>query len=648
MLFHAGFSTFGGGYVGVDVFFVISGYLITSIIAEERAAGRFSMVRFYERRARRILPALFVVMAACMPFAWAWMLPIELADLGRSLVAVIFFSSNFLFWRTSGYFDLAAESKPLLHTWSLGVEEQFYLILPIVIMLGWRLGAKRLAIGLGIAAVVSLSASLWLIDRDALAAFFLLPARAWELLAGSSLALLTSPNLAQMVPTRISNLFGLSGLTAILVAVFGFDAETRFPGVAAMVPVAGTMLILAFATPGTLAGRLLALPALVGLGTISYSAYLWHQPLFAFARLMRPDRPPAWLFGLLLLAALALAQLSFRFVEAPFRDRTRVSKRGIFGFAIGGSLLIAAVGSALVAARGVPQRFDAAVLPLLSNGISIEGCPPVDEWLYICRFGDPDAAKGIVLLGDSHSYALRPALDAALRRRHLRGYAVHTACHPIPGLFDSREGATPTRVGFCAEANRRMMAFSGRPDIVASMIAIRWTLRLYPLGDTIDAPAFDNGEGGVEADAPFRRNLTVNAAGQLGDSPAPKAAALSTYLTALAAQRPLVVMYPVPEVGWTPQRINLLAIARGEAPPATISTSATRYRERNAAAIKLLDGIVARELYRTDPTRILCYKQGLARCIVQADGTLYYSDDDHLAYSAAALVVDDALRRLGH
>lgn len=647
MLFHAGFGMFSGGYIGVDVFFVISGYLITTIIAEEHAAGRFSIVRFYERRARRILPALFLVMTACLPFAWRWMLPAELADFGRSLVAVVLFVSNILFWRTSGYFDLAAESKPLLHTWSLGVEEQFYLVFPLVIAVAWRFGIKRLALGLGLAAAISLAASAWLLDHDALASFFLLPTRAWELLAGSLLALLAGTRYAGRMPPAAANVLAALGLVAILVPVFVFDTMTRFPGFAALLPVMGTVLVLAFASPATLAGRLLALRPMLWVGAISYSAYLWHQPLFAFARLMRADPPPPWLFGLLLLAALGLAQLSYRFVEAPFRDRVRVSRRGIFGFALAGSALLAATGAGLAAARGVPQRFDTATLPLLANAAAIQGCPAVDAWLHVCRFGDAGAASNIVLLGDSHAYAMRPALDAALKRRNLGGYAVHTACHPIPGLFDSREATTPARVAFCAEANRRLRAFVDRPDIAATIIAVRWTLRLYPLGGAIDAPAFDNGEGGVEGDTPFRRNLTVDATGNPNDAAAPKIAAITTYLAALAALHPTVVVYPVPEVGWTPQRINLLAVAGGGAPPTTISTSAARYAARNAAAIRLLDGLTAPGLRRSDPSRILCYKRLPARCIVQADGTLYYADDDHLARPATQLLVDDSLQQLG-
>ncbi|MBC7505317.1 MAG: acyltransferase, partial [Sandarakinorhabdus sp.] len=512
--------------------------------------------------------------------------------------------------------------------------------------LGWRFGIRRLTIGLGIVTAMSLMASAWVLNHDAQASFFLLPTRAWELLAGSLLALLAGPKHGWKIPRAAGDGLAALGIAAIVLAIFAYDETTRFPGVAALLPVIGTVLILAFATPATLAGRLLALPPLLWLGTISYSAYLWHQPLFAFARLMLVNRPPPWLFGLLLVAALGLAQLSYRFVEAPFRDRARVSRRQIFGFAVAGSVVIAAAGGGLVAARGMPQRFDPATVPLLTAGAAIEGCPAVDAWLYVCRFGDVQATRSIVLLGDSHAYALRPALDAALKRRRLGGYAVHTACHPIPGLFDSREALTPARVAFCAEANRRLLAFVGRADIIDTIVAVRWTLRLFPLSKSIDAPAFDNGEGGVEGDTPFRRNLTVDAAGKPSDAAGPKARALDTYIDALAARHPTLIVYPVPEVGWTPQRVNLLAIARGKAPPATISTSAARYAARNAAAIQLLDALAAPGLLRTDPSRILCYEPLPGRCIVQSHGTLYYADDDHLARPAAQLVVEDALRRL--
>ena len=181
ILFHAGFQAFSGGFVGVDVFFVISGYLITSIILAELETGTFSVVNFYERRARRILPALFFVMLACLPFAWLWLLPDYLKSFSQSLVAVPVFASNILFWITSGYFEPAAELKPLLHTWSLAVEEQYYVFFPLFLMLTWRLGRRWILSILAVLLVVSLAAAEWGSHAEPVPTFFLLPTRGWEL-----------------------------------------------------------------------------------------------------------------------------------------------------------------------------------------------------------------------------------------------------------------------------------------------------------------------------------------------------------------------------------------------------------------------------------------------------------------------------------
>lgn len=191
ILFHAGFSSFAGGYVGVDVFFVISGYLITIILINDLDAGRFSLARFYERRARRILPALFVVLLACLPFAWLWMMPSQLTDFAQGLVAVVFFASNVLFWRQSGYFAAAAELNPLLHTWSLAVEEQYYLLFPLFLLTLWRFGRARVFWTVVVLAAVSLLVAEWGWRNSPSANFYLAPSRAWELLAGSICAFLT-------------------------------------------------------------------------------------------------------------------------------------------------------------------------------------------------------------------------------------------------------------------------------------------------------------------------------------------------------------------------------------------------------------------------------------------------------------------------
>ena len=315
ILFHAEFELFSGGFVGVDVFFVISGYLITTILIEDIENQRFSLVNFYERRARRILPALFFVMLVCIPFAWMWMLPSQMKDFSQSLVAVSLFASNVLFWRESGYFDAAAEEKPLLHTWSLAVEEQYYVLFPIFLFLAWRYGKNRVFWMIVVMASISLLLSEWGWRNKATANFYLAPTRAWELFAGAIAAFIVQKNGVQK-----NNFLALFGLAAIIFSIFAYDESTPFPSVYALVPVLGVVLLVLYADKETLAAKLLSTKAFVGVGLISYSAYLWHQPLFAFSRIWMIDNPPNFLMLILCIASIALAYTSWRFVEKPFRS----------------------------------------------------------------------------------------------------------------------------------------------------------------------------------------------------------------------------------------------------------------------------------------------------------------------------------------
>lgn len=316
ILFHGGFELFSGGFVGVDVFFVISGYLITTILIEDIENNRFSIVNFYERRARRILPALFLVMFACIPFAWLWMLPGQLKDFSQSLIAVSLFSSNILFWLESGYFETAAEAKPLLHTWSLAVEEQYYVLFPIFLFFAWRFGKNRVFSMIVVFAAISLSLSEWGWRNQANANFYLAPTRAWELFAGSIAAFVVLKRGVQS-----NNTLSMIGLAAIIFAIFAYDESTPFPSVYALVPVVGVALLVLFAGRETIAAKLLSTKFFVAVGLISYSAYLWHQPLFAFARIRLLEDPSTELMLLLSFLSIALAFVSWRYVEKPFRER---------------------------------------------------------------------------------------------------------------------------------------------------------------------------------------------------------------------------------------------------------------------------------------------------------------------------------------
>jgi peptidoglycan/LPS O-acetylase OafA/YrhL len=346
IFFHAGFDVFEGGFVGVDVFFVISGYLITSVIITQKKAGTFSLLKFYERRARRILPALFVIMAICIPFALLWLLPNDIKNFAQSLVAVSLFISNIFFWVRSGYFEIDAELNPLLHTWSLAVEEQFYLLFPLFLLIMWRLAKRWTVITLIVLATLSFALAQWGSFNKPAATFFLLPTRAWEIAVGALIAFYSINRPKQQLKryTKEIEIGGLLGLLLILYAIFTYNKETPFPSFYTLFPVFGTALIIICATPTTIVGRLLSTKVFVGIGLISYSAYLWHQPIFSFARYRSGSEPQIIYFIFLIFGSLLLAYLTWKYIEMPFRDKKRIITSRFFFYSVCASFLFFGIG----------------------------------------------------------------------------------------------------------------------------------------------------------------------------------------------------------------------------------------------------------------------------------------------------------------
>lgn len=359
ILFHAGFESFKGGFVGVDIFFVISGYLITTIIISELSLNKFSIINFYERRARRILPALFFVVLACLPFSWFLLPPVDLKDFGQSLIAVSTFLSNFLFWMESGYFDTAAELKPLLHTWSLAVEEQYYIVFPVFLILVWRLGSQWILFILMLIFVISLGLAQWSSTNYPSAAFYLIHTRAWELLIGVFTAFyLTYYKIINSF--FINQLLSIAGLGMIVYSIIVFDKDTPFPSFYTLVPTIGTALLILTAIPQTTANKVLSFKPIVGLGLISYSAYLWHQPLLAFIRHSEiNDNPIIILFTCFI--AIFFAWLSWRFIEKPFRDKNLYTRKHIFIISFIGMMAVGGIGYALHANDGFSNRINSKI-----------------------------------------------------------------------------------------------------------------------------------------------------------------------------------------------------------------------------------------------------------------------------------------------
>jgi peptidoglycan/LPS O-acetylase OafA/YrhL len=317
LLFHAGFSMFSGGYVGVDVFFVISGYLITGHLLSDQEEGVFSFRKFYLRRARRLLPAGFFTLAICL-VAGAWLLPPEhLRDLGASTVYSLFSLPNIYFWLHTGYWDAASETQPLLHFWSLGVEEQFYLVWPAMLALSLRFGGRRGALlVMTILSIGSLWASEAMLPTHPTAVFYLTPFRAFEFCLGGVLAFLPDPSAWRRWFRDI--VFTL-GLAAIAAAVFFYGDGTRFPGLNAILPCLGAAMIIYIArSPGRL-GFVLENPIAVYIGKISYSVYLAHWPIIVFYKYWRFEDPSRLERVVIVLVAIACGALMYHFIEQPFR-----------------------------------------------------------------------------------------------------------------------------------------------------------------------------------------------------------------------------------------------------------------------------------------------------------------------------------------
>lgn len=641
IFFHAGCDVFSGGYVGVDVFFVISGYLITAIIYNEVRTDTFSIVRFYERRARRILPALFAVCLACIPFAWLWMLPEELEAFAKSLVAVNLFGSNILFWRESGYFDGAAELKPLLHTWSLAVEEQFYLLFPLLLIMLRKLSRNLLLAVLVLLSCLSLALAQWGSTAFPNANFYLLPTRAWELGIGAALAV--GGDFRQRTAIRYAEPLSALGLLLIVYAMFAFDGALPFPGVWALVPVAGAALIIAFTTPRTMVGRLLGSTPMVALGLLSYSAYLWHQPLFAFARIRLYDGVPPWLYAVLSLLTLVLAYLSWRFIERPFRSGRAFSRPQIFGVAAAGATAMLVAGIIGSAAAGLPQRMPAAVVSMAAWAGDEDKPARQCEFDQHKLFGADKAChygafpKSVIIWGDSHARATSVGLRQSLNRNDI-GLIQYTTtgCAPVLG-YEWLHG------NFNCLAQTRAMFAAARASAEADVVVIvgRWSFFAEHIG-------FDNREGGREWDK-FNYPVIEADPAAAADSPRYRdhLAALfrGTVQGLLDAGKRVVLVYPIPEVGWHVPKHLAYARLYGSDGHEPLSTGYAVFKARAQRANQLLDTLPDHpQLLRVRPERIFCNSRIADRCIAEWNDIPLYFDDDHLNSVGSQLLSAEIIR----
>lgn len=501
VLFHARLG-FAGGFVGVDVFFVISGFLITSLTWKDLENGGFTLASFWERRARRIAPALVVVTLATLVAGWFILLPEDYRNLGKAARAQALFVANHHYCTHTDYFAAAADEMPLLHTWSLAVEEQFYLLMPVALALLFRFeGLRRRSVVLGaltVGFVVSLGLSMVGVANDSSATlnpantFYLLPGRAWELLLGSLVAF--APAVPRLLNHRSAReVISLTGLAMILVTMFAYDANTLFPGIAALPPCLGGALFIwgnggATAGTATFSSRVLAWQPVVFVGAISYSLYLWHWPLLAFGKYLSVGEVTLSVRLLLLGMGFVAAVLSWKFVELPFRERTwGTTPRSMYAYAGCGMAAVLIGGLICRQFDGFPSRvpaeqrrfvearYDVAFLKEVSTEQVSRG-----ELLPIGA-AESSAKPAVLVWGDSHAMAALPAIDSLLKERNLAGMAAtHSATAPLLNWYKPNgRGLGKESLAF----NNAIVQFIEEQQIANVILIARWDYYFDPQGN---------------------------------------------------------------------------------------------------------------------------------------------------------------------
>ncbi len=620
VFYHAGFNIFSGGYVGVDVFFVISGYLITTIIAREIEAGEFSLVRFYERRIRRIFPALYVVIPLVLLAASIFYSANNFAQTSQGAMAATLFMSNVLFWTESGYFAAPTTLKPLLHTWSLAVEEQFYIVFPLLMLLIMRYVKKWYKPVLGAFALTSFLLNIYYTKEDPSAAFYFFHLRAWELLVGGLLAINIVPISTNRV---IRNLCSLGGLAGILVSVFLYTKNTAFPGASALLPTLGTALIIFSGINGdSFVGKILSLPPLVFVGKISYSLYLWHWPIISFGKYCVIQEPTIMEQIIWVAASIALAALSWQFVERPFRSKSFLVKPKIFMAAGSMMLLTFAAAGVIDLNHGMPGFLNNNELVTSAEAEPLQQQAECVNDVFdsigstFCRVGEKTSARTFLVWGDSHAAALNAAVGASAKKYGEAGYLI--ADNMCPPLLDANRSEESSRKIPCGAFNNMVVKYlKGNPTIKTVILAGRWTLSAegtrYKGEEGPDITLIDQ-----QAAAPGAANEEIFENG-----------IDRTIKTLIQLNRKIVIVLPIPEIGYDVPSSYFIALRTGRDINKMIAPTLEEYLQRNRFVIDLMDGIQNRyHVQLLDPTQALCSQD---TCKIVVDGNLLYADSHHLS-----------------
>ena len=646
LLFHAGLSAFAGGFFGVDVFFVISGYLITAQLASSDKSGFALLGNFYHRRIRRLFPAIAIVSAVTAVIAYLIMTPSQLRPLFSSFTSTQVFLQNIYLWQNSGYWDQSLETSPLMHTWSLAVEEQFYLIFPLLFVAKSMRNAKSVLVGVAITIfVLSFLGALTRFGTSSTGAFFLLPYRAWELMAGAIVALY-SVNDKRFFKTKpyFSRLISNFGMTIIIIAIILGDESTRHPGLLTLLPVVGTALLIGFGREPSLTSRLLNNKLLVAIGKLSYGLYLWHFPILALWRIDKGTELDGVETTAAMVLTFACSYLMWKFAETPFRDRVRTRNKYVAIVATTGFVALVSIG--LVGQNTVFGKKSNSELALLEAQAKVPD--QLDNWVEI-DFEAPISGGSmgvterkspmgdVVLLGDSHAGALKDSLSAELERLNLSGVAfIRAGCPPVSNVI-----MDPPEKFNCTDFNQIIDIVLKDTFVTDVILFSRWTFYAEGTRYTNYKGYREDGYE-VKFTAPnIKFTSDEERITYLGDQ-------IKLTIERLESTGKRVhLIYPIPELGWDPISYAKRFIDQGLSWHQKLDIPYGDHLQRSRRAVEQLDRAASPTTIKLDPADLFCNRQVTDWCVASLGNILFYGDNDHLNENGNRLLASFVGRELG-
>jgi len=639
ILYHAQITVFGhqpfkGGFIGVDIFFVISGYLITSIILKELiTTGSFSFKYFYERRIRRILPVLLFVMLASLPFAWLYLLPSSLLDFSKSIVYSLGFSSNFYFWFSGQMYG--AESgllKPFLHTWSLSVEEQYYILFPIVLLITFKYFRKYLIHTLIFGFIISLGLADWGSKNYPSFNFYVLPTRVWELLAGSILAYFEITKGHRSKNKTLNLILPTIGLLLIGHSILFFNDKMFHPSFYTLSPIIGVCLIIWFSYKDELITKILSTKLFVGIGLISYSLYLWHYPIFAFARTIEFIQGSLFNKLLLVIIIFILSIFSYYFIEQSARDNKKKFKIVFLNiFCVFFFLII----SQVVVLNKIPKYFNEYQATNFKSNLLKKNCIENIDGFLKCSTDFKKNKKKIYLVGDSHIGFISLDLKNEIIKKNYEAYIIIKSLCVLFREFDfvSKKTKKTSCTGYTS-INKIL-----KEENSIFVIGGRFPVHL-------NKTYFNNKEGGIEPTIFDNEYISKGYYKSIEES-------FNSEITKLSKKNRIILVYPIPEVGWNlrqklfnelPKKLSLkkdLFI-----PKNYITTSYQVYKNRTKSSFELLDSIQGENIYRVYPHTLFCDTLIKNRCVTHDDKNIFYVDENHPSLKGVEMINDLIMKEI--